>query len=95
MKKNINLQLSYYLIILFFFAAFFLFQKHHVANDSTISEWLINYEGGFVRRGLTGEFFFQIHELLNIHLGWLVFISVSVIYFSYCSMKKILSKNIS
>ncbi len=60
MKKNINLYLSYYLIILFFFAVFFLFQKHHVANDSTISEWLINYEGGFTKRGLIGQISFYI-----------------------------------
>ena len=65
MKKNINLQLSYYLIILFFFAVFFLFQKHHVANDSTISEWLINYEGGFTKRGFIGQISFYIANLFS------------------------------
>ena len=65
MKKNINLYLLNYLIILFFFAVFFLFQKHHVANDSTISEWLINYEGGFTKRGLVGQISFYIAKLFS------------------------------
>ena len=73
MKKNINLQLSYYLIILFFFAVFFLFQKHHVANDSTISEWLINYEGGFTKRGLIGQISFYIANLFSIDLRDTIF----------------------
>ena len=42
--------------------------------------WLNNYQGGFVRRGLPGEIFFQIHEIFNIHLGWIVFIFVSFLY---------------
>ena len=74
MKKNINLQLSYYLIILFFFAVFFLFQKHHVANDSTISEWLINYEGGFTKRGLIGQISFYIANLFSVDLRDTIFI---------------------
>ncbi len=56
MKKNINLYFLNYLIILFLFAVFFLYQKHEVGNDSTISEWLINYECGFTKRGLVTEF---------------------------------------
>ena len=55
MKKNINSYLFIYLIILFLFSIFFLYQKHDVANDSTISEWIINYEGGFTKRGLIGQ----------------------------------------
>ena len=39
------------LILLFFFSIIYLYSKHDVANDSTISEWLINYKGGFTRRG--------------------------------------------
>ena len=32
------------------------------------SDWLINYQGGFVRRGLIGEFLYQIHSILSIRL---------------------------
>ena len=55
MKKNINFYIFIYLSALFLFSVFFLYQKHDVANDSTISEWLINYEGGFTKRGIIGK----------------------------------------
>ena len=45
--------------------------------------WLSNYQGGFVRRGLPGELFFQLHEIFNIHLGWIVFVSVCFLYFLF------------
>ena len=53
---------------------FFLFQKHHVANDSTISEWLINYEGGFTKRGLIGQISFYIANQFSVDLRDTIFI---------------------
>ena len=52
MKKKVNNYLLIYLLVLLFFSYFFLFIKHQVGNDSTISEWLINYEGGFTKEEL-------------------------------------------
>ena len=43
-------------------------------------DWLINYQGGFVRRGLIGEFLFQIHNMINIDLDILIFSFVSFLY---------------
>ena len=74
MKKNINLHLSYYLIILFLFAIFFLYQKHDVANDSTISEWLINYEGGFTKRGLIGQLSIYFANVFSTGLRDIIFV---------------------
>ena len=54
-KNKINLYLIIYLSILFFFSVCFLYIKHDIGNDSTISEWFINYEGGFTKRGLIGQ----------------------------------------
>ena len=68
MKKNINNYIFIYLSILFLFSIFFLYQKHHVANDSTISEWLINYEGGFTKRGLIGQISIYISDFFLIKL---------------------------
>ena len=84
MKKNINTYLSYYLLILFFFSVFFLYVKHNVGNDSTISEWLINYSGGFTKRGLIGQICVYISNLFEINLrdSILIFqISIVLIYF--------------
>ena len=44
-------------------------------------EWLINYQGGFVRRGLPGEFLYQIHQFLGIKLDLLILVTVCTIYF--------------
>ena len=68
MKKNINFYLFIYLTILFLFSIFFLYQKHDVSNDSTISEWLINYEGGFTKRGLIGQLSIYISDFLSLRL---------------------------
>ena len=74
MKKNINKYLSLYLTILIIFSYFFLYIKHQVGNDSTISEWLINYEGGFTKRGIVGQLaliqsrFFDLDLRLSIFL---------------------------
>lgn len=43
---------------------------HYMYSDMLISEWLINYAGGFVRRGLTGQlllFYYHVnpHEIIN------------------------------
>ena len=44
-------------------------------------EWLMNYQGGFVRRGLPGEFLYQIHQFLGIKLDLLILVTVCTIYF--------------
>lgn len=39
------------------------FMGKYSYKDDIISEWLINYEGGFVRRGLTGQILFFFYQL--------------------------------
>ena len=74
MIKNINFYIFVYLSILFLFSVFFLYQKHDVANDSTISEWLINYEGGFTKRGLIGQLSIYLSNFFIIKLRDTIFI---------------------
>ena len=65
MNKKFKNYLILYLSFLFFICIFFLYTKHSVGNDSTISEWLINYSGGFTKRGIIGEisiFFSRLFE---------------------------------
>ena len=63
---NFNFYFKVYLLILFLFANFFFFQKYNNLVEWTISEWLINYQGGFTRRGLLGEIAFQLSKFLSI-----------------------------
>ena len=60
--KSIDNYLKVYIIFLSLFVVFYLFFKHTVLNDSSISEWLINYQGGFTRRGLSGEILLYISD---------------------------------
>ena len=55
------------------------------------SDWLINYQAGFVRRGFIGEILFQIYSNLNIRLDILVliFIFILIIFFTFLLFKSI------
>ncbi len=64
---------KFYLIFIFLFSVLFLSQKFLYPTDWTTSEWLINYQGGFVRRGLVGEILLNIHNLSDVTLRYLVF----------------------
>ena len=64
---------KFYLILIFLFSVLLLSQKFLYPTDWTTSEWLINYQGGFVRRGLIGEFLLIIHDISAINLRYLVF----------------------
>ena len=83
MKKNINFYIFIYLVILFLFSVFFLYQKHDVGNDSTISEWLINYEGGFTKRGLIGQLSIYLSNLFAIKLRDTIFILQTLMLGTY------------
>ena len=65
---NAKKYLILYILILFIFSIFYLYGKHNVGNDSTVSEWVINYEGGFTKRGLIGQIVIHISEFFNYSL---------------------------
>ena len=69
-KKNF---FKFYLIFVFITSIVFLYNKFLYPTDWTTSEWLINYQGGFVRRGLSGEFFFQIYKIFEVNIRYIVF----------------------
>ena len=64
--NNLNKKLLIFISFNIFFAIFFLHYKHHVGNDTSISEWLINYQGGFTRRGLRRNQYF-ISKLFSLY----------------------------
>lgn len=81
-----NLCFKIYLITLFLFAVFFLFQKYNNSVEWTISEWLINYQGGFTRRGLIGEIVFQFSKIFSITLREIIFTFQVVTYIIFYSL---------
>ena len=71
-----------YLIILFCLifqvSKFYSFYSEYSAWQYI--DWAINYQGGFVRRGLIGEFLFQTYKKINVDLDKLIFTFVSLLY---------------
>ena len=94
MKKKFNRYFLIYLLILLILSYFFLFIKHQVGNDSTISEWLINYEGGFTKRGIIGQIAIELSRYFESNLRWVIFLLQSLAYSIYFLLLYYLIKNL-
>ena len=93
--RKFNNYFFIYLSLLFFLGIFWLYTKHLVGNDSTVSEWLINYQGGFTKRGLIGEICFQIAMLFDLSLRFVIFLFQSFIYLIFLILIYRFFRNIS
>jgi len=91
--NNFEKYFQIYLISLLFFGIFYLYQKHAVGNDTSISEYLINYKGGLVRRGFVGEILFRISLFFDLPLRFTIFIFQSLIYTIFIFLIHSLFKN--
>ena len=80
---NFNKYFLIYLSLLFLFGIYYLHYKHSVGNDTSVSEYLINYQGGFVRRGLIGEILFRYSDYFNLNFRFQIFLFQSTIYTIY------------
>jgi hypothetical protein len=80
--KNFNL-FKIYIIFLFLLSSFYLSAVYLSPVNNAMSEWVINYGGGFVRRGLVGEIIFQLSIFFKVKLreGFLIF--QILLYFFY------------
>ena len=72
----------------------FLNEKHVVENDSTISEWLINYSGGFTKRGIIGQLNVYLSYLFKINLRDSILILQILILLTYFLSLYFFFKNI-
>ena len=93
-KKNWSNYFKIYVLALIFFGIFFLYSKHDVGNDSSLSDWLINYEGGFVRRGLIGELITNFSSILSLKLRDSILIFQLVFFLSYYFLIILFCKNL-
>ena len=92
--KQYKFIFSLYLCFLFLFATFFLSAVHNLSVNNSMAEWVINYQGGFTRRGFLGEFVFQISQLFDFQLrktflGLQILIYIIYFYGIYNLFKKI------
>ena len=88
-KSNITISSLLIISLIIIINNFFRFFRNNSAYE--FDPWLSNYQGGFVRRGIPGEIFYQINSFSGLHLGWLTFIFVSFLYiFFYFNFFKII-----
>jgi len=80
--KNFNL-FKIYIIFLFFLSSFYLSAVYLSSVNNAMSEWVINYGGGFVRRGFVGEIIFQLSTFFKIKLREGFLILQILLYFFY------------
>jgi len=83
-----------YLIILYALICFYLYEKQGNEVEWTISEWLINYQGGFTRRGLIGEIVFNFSNFFEISLRKIIFFFQIFLYLIYFLLILNLLKNL-
>ena len=93
MKQYKNL-FFLYLTFLLIFILFFLAAVHNSPVNNAMAEWVINYQGGFTRRGFLGEIIFQITQIFNFQLkkGFLILqilLYAGYFLFIYIFFKKI------
>jgi hypothetical protein len=80
--KNFNL-FKIYIVFLFLLSSFYLSAVYLSPVNNAMSEWVINYGGGFVRRGLVGEIIFQLSIFFKIKLREGFLILQILLYFFY------------
>ena len=91
-KKNYFLQIFF--IFLSLFSIFKLYDNAINLDAWQYGEWLINYQHGFVRRGLIGEIIFLISDIFNINIQIIFLLIISIFSFLYYFFSYKLIKNL-
>ena len=91
-KKNYFLQIFF--IFLSLFSIFKLYDNAINLDAWQYGEWLINYQHGFVRRGLIGEIIFLISDFFNINIQIIFLLIISIFSFLYYFFSYKLIKNL-
>ena len=87
LKKNYFLQIFF--ILFSIFSIIKLYDNSNNLDAWQYGEWLINYQNGFVRRGLSGEIIFFVSRIMdnNIQISFIFLLSLLCIYYYYRNYK--------
>lgn len=88
-KKNFYTKRSYvliYLAFLFICSVVLMSKIYNVETNNAVAEWIINYKGGFGRRGLLGEIFTLISLSTGIYLKKIVLYFLIILFFLYYAL---------
>ena len=93
-KILIKNKFLFFTIFLIFYSVFYLIRKHNGGLDWSVSEWLINYQGGFTRRGLGGEINIFLSNFFSISLRDAILFLQIMLHSSYLILFFILIKDL-
>ena len=95
-KNNINFNnfFFYYLVLICFGSIFFMSKTYQLNVNNSMTEWLINYQGGFGRRGLLGELFTQLSLIFDYPIRKIILYFLYVIFISYYLLIYLFFRNI-
>jgi hypothetical protein len=94
-KTELSKKIVIFLIILITIYTIFNFYRFYLNNFSyEFDPWLSNYQGGFVRRGMPGELFYQIYNMIGITPDLSAFVFVSFLYIFFFWFLSVLIKSI-
>ena len=80
-QKNLYLYfITFFLIIAFIATVSNTLEFFNQRSINQYSDWLINYQSGFTRRGLIGEILFQFHTLTKLPLTFFLYFLVLILY---------------
>lgn len=92
-----NIFILVFILIAFYFTILGSYEGYATHSGWKIGDWLINYQGGFVRRGFIGEFIYKISLYSQINLGLIVFwvqISFYFLFFMFTYLSLIKHKSL-
>jgi len=78
-KKNTVIFFFIFIVINYLFFNYRIIFRE---NGYILGDWVVNYSGGFVRRGLLGHFFFSISKYFDISIQYIIFFFSTTIYIS-------------
>jgi hypothetical protein len=93
LKKNYYNFINIYFLILLIFALSNIYRFYITHDGFRFADWLINYQGGFVRRGLFGSLLISLSNLTSIKIEIFYLLLISLFYsiffyLAFCLIKK-------
>ena len=82
-NNNFDKYFSVYLLFILASSIFLINNNYLLDTNNSIAEWVINYQGGFGRRGLIGELFLLISSITGIYLKNVILYFLVIIFVLY------------
>tara|TARA_Y100000741_G_scaffold220161_1_gene167801 strand:+ start:87 stop:1286 length:1200 start_codon:yes stop_codon:yes gene_type:complete len=94
-NNNFDKYFSVYLLFILASSIFLINNNYLLDTNNSIAEWVINYQGGFGRRGLIGELFLIISSITGIYLKNVILYFLFIVFTTYYILIYFYFKNLN